>query len=62
MLTHTRHLLPTLCLTMTLAACAAGPSNNAVSDANDPDEGFNRKMFAVEQSLDKWVVEPVAKG
>ena len=62
MLIHTRHLLPALCLAVALTACAAGPSNNGVSDTNDPYEGFNRKMFAVEQSLDNWVVEPVAKG
>lgn len=42
-----------------LSACAGSVP---VDDENDPFEGFNRKMFAVEQSLDHYIVEPVAKG
>lgn len=43
----------------TLSACSG---RVAIDADNDPYEGFNRKMFAVEQSLDHYVVEPVAKG
>jgi phospholipid-binding lipoprotein MlaA len=28
----------------------------------DPWEGFNRKMFAFNDTLDRWVLKPVAKG
>ena len=48
-----------LCLTaLTLSACAG----NRMDTDNDPYEPFNRKMFAVEQALDHYIVEPVAKG
>lgn len=43
-----------------LTGCA---STSATSEnANDPFEGFNRRMFAVNNALDKAVLEPVAKG
>ena len=48
-----------LCLTaLTLSACAGG----RIDADNDPYEPFNRKMFAVEQTLDHYIIEPVAKG
>ena len=39
-----------------LAGCATGP------DPRDPYEGFNRKVFAFNDGLDKAVLKPVAKG
>ncbi len=41
-----------------LTACASSPPDTN----NDPYESFNRKMFAVEQTLDHYVLEPTAKG
>ncbi len=45
-------------LAITVAGCATGPEN---PDA-DPLEPFNRKMYAFNDSLDRAVLEPVAKG
>ena len=43
---------------LALGACAtSGPKNPA-----DPYEGFNRKMYGFNDSLDRAVLEPVAKG
>ena len=39
-----------------LAGCAIG------SDPRDPYEGFNRKVFAFNEGLDKAVLKPAAKG
>ena len=39
-----------------LAGCATGPN------PRDPYEGFNRKVFAFNERLDKAVLKPVAKG
>jgi len=39
-----------------LAGCAIGPH------PRDPYEGFNRKVFAFNEGLDKAVLKPVAKG
>ena len=39
-----------------LAGCATGPH------PRDPYEGFNRKVFAFNDSLDKAVLKPIAKG
>jgi phospholipid-binding lipoprotein MlaA len=39
-----------------LAGCATG------SNPRDPYEGFNRKVFAFNEGLDKAVLKPVAKG
>ena len=39
-----------------LAGCATGPN------PRDPYEGFNRKVFAFNEGLDKAVLKPVAKG
>jgi phospholipid-binding lipoprotein MlaA len=39
-----------------LAGCAIGPN------PRDPYEGFNRKVFAFNEGLDKAVLKPVAKG
>lgn len=42
---------------LTLSACATTVDPNA-----DPYEGFNRQMFAFNDSVDRAVLEPVAKG
>src|SRR3979490_286764 len=39
-----------------LGGCATGPN------PRDPYEGFNRKVFAFNEGLDKAVLKPVAKG
>ena len=50
--------LPTLVLACAclLTGCAIGPN------PRDPYEGFNRKVFAFNDGLDKAVLKPVAKG
>lgn len=42
-----------------LSACGARVS---VGSENDPYETMNRKLFAIEQTLDHYIVEPAAKG
>ena len=55
-------LIPLL-LAFLLAACAGNqPASPTYADDNDPYEGFNRKMFAVNMSLDRHILKPVAKG
>jgi len=52
-----RALLPfVLACACLLAGCATGPN------PRDPYEGFNRKVFAFNEGLDKAVLKPVAKG
>jgi phospholipid-binding lipoprotein MlaA len=46
-----------------LAAALAAPGMaNAQEAQSDPWEGFNRDMFAVHESVDQAVLEPVARG
>lgn len=48
---------------LTLAICLAAPSFARAQEApGDPWEGFNRDMYAVHESVDKAVLEPVARG
>lgn len=57
-----------LCLILigTLVGCASNPKNdgdqNFVRHERDKFEGFNRAMFAFNDTLDRWVLKPVAKG
>jgi phospholipid-binding lipoprotein MlaA len=45
------------------AACLAAPAIASAQEAqSDPWEGFNRDMFAVHESVDQAVLEPVARG
>jgi len=46
------------------AACAIAPSAAQAQDAqvHDPWEGFNRKMFALNDTLDHAIFAPVARG
>jgi len=47
-----------------VAACAIAPSTAQAQDAqvHDPWEGFNRKMFALNDTLDHAIFAPVARG
>ena len=51
-----RLLIPLLLAACTLCGCAAGP------DPRDPMEPFNRKVYAFNDSVDKAVLKPAAKG
>jgi len=54
-----RSVIPTL----TLAACLAVPSlASAQEEVSDPWEGMNRNLFAVHETVDQAVLEPVARG
>jgi len=54
-------LATSLCLTMGLGGCASSP-DTVVSDARDPYENTNRKIFAFNMKVDDVVLEPAAKG
>lgn len=56
MLMTVRHLLPAFLASSLLAGCATGP------DPRDPLEPFNRKVYSFNDSVDKAVVKPAAKG
>ncbi len=52
-----------------VSACASHEKKDATGDdftVQQPDkdrfEGFNRTMFSFNQTLDKWILKPVAKG
>ncbi|MES1199373.1 MAG: VacJ family lipoprotein [Pseudomonadota bacterium] len=48
---------------MVSAACLCLPTlARAQEYVSDPYEGFNRRMFAVHEAIDKAVLEPVARG
>lgn len=52
-------------LVMALAACAANPQKDASSEITpekDPWEGFNRKVFTFNDTLDRFFLKPVAKS
>lgn len=42
-----------------LAGCSSTPKT---SDPSDPYEGFNRAMYTFNDTADRWVIKPVAKG
>lgn len=48
-------------ISLLLSACAGTQSRNTDPE-NDPWEGFNRKMYAFNEGLDKAVVRPIAVG
>lgn len=53
-------LVRAVCLTLSLLSCgvqAADPEKSV-----DPWEGFNRKMFAFNDTLDSYLLKPLAKG
>ncbi len=47
-------------LMLALCGCAGSTANSIPTGDNDPYEGMNRKIFAMNQSLDKNVARPVA--
>jgi phospholipid-binding lipoprotein MlaA len=47
-----------LCTALLLAGCASAPSDS-VTQTQDPWEGFNRKVYAFNDALDKNVARPV---
>jgi phospholipid-binding lipoprotein MlaA len=51
-----RYLLPLLLSACTVCGCATGP------DPRDPMEPFNRKVYRFNETVDKAVLKPVAKG
>ena len=55
---HTLLLFSLLCLNSLFVGCSSTPAS---SDA-DPWEGFNRSIFAFNDTADRWVVRPVAIG
>jgi phospholipid-binding lipoprotein MlaA len=57
---QSRRFIVTLILSLLLTACA-GTQNQHTDPENDPWEGFNRKVYAFNDGLDK-VVRPVAVG
>lgn len=52
----TRRILLPFVATCMLTGCAAGP------DPRDPMEPFNRKVYAFNDSVDKAIIKPAAKG
>ncbi|HEY9279170.1 MAG TPA: VacJ family lipoprotein [Eoetvoesiella sp.] len=51
-------LVPALALTAVAAGCASVPNPNP----NDPWEGYNRSMYAFNDTVDRAVLKPIAKG
>jgi phospholipid-binding lipoprotein MlaA len=56
----TSSIISAILISMLLSGCA-GTQNRHTDPENDPWEGFNRKVFAFNNSLDK-VVRPIAVG
>lgn len=56
-----KQLFTALCLILILAI-SLSLSSQAVAAKQDPYEGVNRKIFAFNEFLDKWMLKPVAKG
>jgi len=46
----------------TLAGCATAPGGEHAANPKDPYEGFNRKMFAFNDTLDTYALKPAAKA
>jgi phospholipid-binding lipoprotein MlaA len=63
-----RVLQALLMVLLALGGCAANPRQDAAVDApleeksRDPWEGFNRKVFAFNDTLDRYLLKPVARG
>jgi phospholipid-binding lipoprotein MlaA len=45
---------------LALGGCASTANNNVSAGDNDPYESFNRKVFSLNESLDKHLMRPVA--
>jgi len=60
---RTRCLTVALVLSLGSAASAqAQPAESAGSEEHDPWQNMNRRTFAFNEGLDRWVLTPVAKG
>ena len=55
-----RHLL--ICTLLSLGLLLAGCASQTQRNPEDPFEPFNRKMFALNEGLDRAVVKPAARG
>lgn len=53
---------PYLALPLLLAACASTGSTDLARAQADPWEKSNRRMFAFNKGLDRWVMKPVVTG
>ncbi|MCE0734187.1 VacJ family lipoprotein [Halomonas sp. G15] len=51
-----------LAATAMLAGCASGGGVDREPNPQDPWEGFNRKVFAFNDVLDRYALKPVARG
>ncbi|MGM0912877.1 MAG: MlaA family lipoprotein [Pseudomonadota bacterium] len=51
-----------LAATAMLAGCASGGGVDREPHPEDPWEGFNRKVFAFNEVLDRYALKPVARG
>lgn len=56
-----RHAAVVLAAAMLLAGCASGGTHQE-RHPDDPWEGFNRKVFAFNDVLDRYALKPVARG
>ena len=56
------HLIPLLMAFAVTACASSNRVDTGFDETNDPIEGFNRQMFAVNMTLDRYVLRPVAKG
>ena len=56
-----RPLISLIFLSLLLAGCA-GTQNRHTDPENDPWEGFNRKVYAFNDGVDKAILRPVAVG
>jgi len=54
--------LAALAMTTLLAGCASGGGVAEERNPDDPWEGFNRKVFAFNDVLDRYALKPVAQG
>jgi len=57
---NTRSIFTLILLSLLLAGCA-GTQNRHTDPENDPWEGFNRKVYAFNDGMDK-IVRPIAVG
>lgn len=51
-----------LTVILALGGCVSSPARTSADTADDPFESFNRTMFSFNQTLDKYVAAPVARG
>lgn len=52
----------TAALSLSVTACASSPDADTFSGVHDPYEGWNRRVFAFNEVVDKATLEPAAKA